>query len=667
MLLTESQQTERSPGRRGPYAAFLLLIILAMMALNTSRARAQSAIDFTLDDLEGNPVRLSDLVGDRVVLINFWATWCVPCAKEHPHLQRFQEEYGDEGLTVLAISVDGPTTIAGVGQYISRYGYTFTTLLDSDSSVLRLYNPQVILPFSVLIDRNGAVAAVHQGYSPGDELLLEEEILSLLAGPAGELAGALSFHASEALLYRRFTDDGYIDRERSGRSSQIINQLNVTIARPDLLVGARFDSNLDYTPWRDRYRLEKRFLEVRRGAFTTRLGDFYHSVGRGLSLSLLKIFEEEGLEHIVDTTIDGGRINFERGSYSAELFSGIIETVSTSATDRVTGGNLGWSFEAGIDLDLSLLTSELETSTILGVKEVSMQTVSVGLPDLLTPFRFYGEFSRMRHGTAGSTTRTGRGLYLESGITAGNTLLLVEVKDYHDFEFPWNRPPTLESEDLDILASQFDTDLIAMAGIALRFDHYLPAPKTLIYGRFSYFDDHPEDHPLYGAYRRIGRHGFLGVERRFGNGERGYINILAGIRDEENNTLVFENVDGRTGHGQMNINLPLSTRISLEADWKGKRFKGDNLSYYENRSFLSLHYSPRLVATIFLDRSDDPEVNFFEGRDTWQAIQLEYRITPAQTVNIFWGATKGSVKCSGGVCRYFPPFRGLRIEAIITM
>ncbi|MFC1529864.1 redoxin family protein [Gemmatimonadota bacterium] len=669
MRLTPEQQRKDQEGRRHLTAALLLpLLLTAALSLNPSPSQAQSAIDFTLNDLDGNPVRLSDLAGDRVVLINFWATWCVPCAKEHPHLQRFQEEYGDEGLTILAINVDGPTTIAGVSQYVSRYGYTFTTLLDSDSSVLRLYNPQVILPFSVLIDRSGSVAAVHQGYSPGDESILEEEIRNLLVGSPGEQNRALSLHTSEALLYRRFTDDGYIDRERSGRSSQIINQLDVTLARPDLLVGARFDSNLDYAPWRDAYRLEKRFLEVNRGRFTARLGDFYHSIGRGLSLSLLKIFEEEGLEHIVDTTIDGGRINFDGGPFSAELFSGIIETAGTSVTDRITGGSLGWSSEAGIEVNLSLLTSVLEQSTLLGVREVSMQTVSVGLPDLLSPFRFYGEFARMQNGASRSNAPTGRGLYLEAGITAWNTSLLVEVKDYRDFDFPWNRPPTLESEDIDILASQFDTELLAMAGFALRIDHYLPAISTLLYGRFSYFDDHPENHPLNGAYRRIGRHGFIGVERRFGNGERGYLNALAGVREEQNNTLVYYNLDGRTEHGQVNVNLPLSSRFSLEADWKGKRFRGDDLRYYENRSFLSLHYSPRLVLTVFMDRSDDPEVAFYEGdRDSWRAMQLEIRITPAASLNIFQGSTKGSVRCSGGVCRYFPPFRGLRIEAILSM
>ena len=80
-----------------------------------------------------------------------------------------------------------------------------------------------------------------------------------------------------------------------------------------------------------------------------------------------------------------------------------------------------------------------------------------------------------------------------------------------------------------------------------------------------------------------------------------------------------------------------------------------------------MHYSPFLVLTLFMDRSDDPEVVFYEGQDAWQAVQLETRLTSAHTLRLFWGATKGAVKCAGGVCRYFPPFKGLRIEAILSL
>lgn len=628
-------------------------------------ARSQAAFDFTLHDLEGNQVALGEFTGDRVVLLNFWATWCVPCAKEHPHLQRFQEEYGDEGLTILAISVDGPTTIAGVRQYISRYGYTFTTILDTDSSVLRLYNPQVILPFSVLIDRSGVIASVHQGYSPGDENALEQEIRVLLDQAPRQQLSALSTHVSEALLYRHFTDAGYLARERSGRSSQIINQVDLTMTRSDFLFGLRFDSNLDYSPWRDVYTIEKKYFEMNRSGFTLRLGDFYRSIGRGLSLSLLKIFEEEGLEYIIDTTINGGRIALSKGPWSADIFNGSIRAVDTGVTDRISGGTLGWKKEDVISLNLSLLTSNLEESTIYGVRDISLQTIAVDVPEFLSPFRLYGEYARMQHGSSSDPTPTGRGIYLESGFTSRNSSILLEVKDYRDFEFAYNRPPTLESEDLDILASQFDTDLVAVSGIALRVDHFIPSIATLLYARISYFDDHPQNHPLYGPYRRIGRHGYTGIEKRFGDG--GYINALAGIRDERNSSLIFQNMNGRTEHGQINVNIPLTPRLSLEADWKGKRFIGEELRYYENRSFLSLHYSPILVFTLFMDRSDDPEVVFFERRDAWQAVQVEARITPAHSVRVFWGSTKGAVKCSGGVCRYFPPFRGLRIEAILSM
>ena len=77
-------------------------------------AKAQKAVDFTLKDLTGDSHKLSGFFPETVVLLNFWATWCVPCVKEFPHLQRLQEQYRDRGLQVLAVSVDRPASRANI-------------------------------------------------------------------------------------------------------------------------------------------------------------------------------------------------------------------------------------------------------------------------------------------------------------------------------------------------------------------------------------------------------------------------------------------------------------------------------------------------------------------------------------------------------------------------
>jgi len=138
------------------------------------------APDFALDDIKGRRVRLSDHLGKDVILINFWATWCGPCVGEHPHLQRLYDSYKDQGFVVLAVSMDGPESIAEVAPHASRYGLTFPVLLDTETRVVGLLNPKRAAPFNVLIARDGTIVTTHEGYSAGDEITLEAEIKKLL-------------------------------------------------------------------------------------------------------------------------------------------------------------------------------------------------------------------------------------------------------------------------------------------------------------------------------------------------------------------------------------------------------------------------------------------------------------------------------------------------------
>jgi peroxiredoxin len=170
-------------------AALVLVLVLGAglcwLSCGASRpggGASGRAADFSLRDTAGRTVRLSDHLG-KVVLVNFWATWCVPCAAELPHLQRLYETHGAGGFVVLAIAMDGPESVAGVGPFARRYGLTFPVLLDEETSVVAVHNPRRTAPFTVLIGRDGAVAGSREGYTAGDEVALEAEIRALLDAP----------------------------------------------------------------------------------------------------------------------------------------------------------------------------------------------------------------------------------------------------------------------------------------------------------------------------------------------------------------------------------------------------------------------------------------------------------------------------------------------------
>ena len=114
---------------------------------------------FTLNDLSGQPVKLSALKG-RVVLINFWATWCGPCQLEMPTIQRAYDTYKGRGLTVLAVNLNEQAP--AVQTYIGNLKLNFPVLLDPGDSISTLYRVRGY-PTSFFVDRNGTVAAEQVG------------------------------------------------------------------------------------------------------------------------------------------------------------------------------------------------------------------------------------------------------------------------------------------------------------------------------------------------------------------------------------------------------------------------------------------------------------------------------------------------------------------------
>ncbi len=141
------------------------------------------ATDFSAQDTNGATLHLSQYLGKNVILIDFWATWCQPCLEEMPHLRRMYEANKARGFVVIAVSMDGPETVAEVPSFAQRNRLTFPVVLDEDSHVASIYNPRKAAPLSAIIDRHGKVVLVHEGYNPGDEQLLAAEVEKALNEP----------------------------------------------------------------------------------------------------------------------------------------------------------------------------------------------------------------------------------------------------------------------------------------------------------------------------------------------------------------------------------------------------------------------------------------------------------------------------------------------------
>ena len=138
--------------------------------------KAKKAPDFTLKDYTGKPVHMADYKG-KVVLVNFWATWCGPCKYEIPMFVDLQQRYGAQGLNFLGISVDDP--VEELKPFVDQYKMNYPVLVGlGREEVQEAYGPMVGIPVTVVVGRDGNVCTRYFGLRPKDRF--EADIKALL-------------------------------------------------------------------------------------------------------------------------------------------------------------------------------------------------------------------------------------------------------------------------------------------------------------------------------------------------------------------------------------------------------------------------------------------------------------------------------------------------------
>jgi peroxiredoxin len=177
---------------RSPYFWAIVAVTSVVTAAWIGRERYRPVLagavapDFTLASMKGERVSLSDY-GDRVILLNVWATWCLPCREEMPSMQRLYEAIGDDDFEILAVSIDAPigqSDVAGrpggdLEAFAKEYGLTFPILHNPAGDIQRTYQTTGV-PESFLIGRDGLIYRKVAGETEWDLPVNQELVRRLL-------------------------------------------------------------------------------------------------------------------------------------------------------------------------------------------------------------------------------------------------------------------------------------------------------------------------------------------------------------------------------------------------------------------------------------------------------------------------------------------------------
>ena len=158
---------------RGMMVWFCVMVLAQTAYAATGVSVGQDAPDFKLKSLAGKSVSLENFRGEKVVVLDFWASWCGPCLRAIPELNRIQKDYGEKDVQVLGINIrEKPAAVLSVKK---KYMVKYPILLDLNGSVAKEYRVRGI-PTLILVDKDGVVQ--YNGHNPARL----KEILRRLAG-----------------------------------------------------------------------------------------------------------------------------------------------------------------------------------------------------------------------------------------------------------------------------------------------------------------------------------------------------------------------------------------------------------------------------------------------------------------------------------------------------
>lgn len=152
-------------------------ILLTLLFFTITEAKVIPDLKIKL--LDGSKTSLAELTKEGPLMIDFWATWCVPCKKVMKYLDEYHIEFKDQGFKVLMMNTDSPRSIGKVKSYLKSQNHQFLVGLDPNKVISKKLNG-LVMPTLILVDKGGEIKWRHQGYLPGEEIEIKKQISQLI-------------------------------------------------------------------------------------------------------------------------------------------------------------------------------------------------------------------------------------------------------------------------------------------------------------------------------------------------------------------------------------------------------------------------------------------------------------------------------------------------------
>ncbi len=629
------------------------LCLTTLTVFSTFATAAPQGSDWTLETVGGANVTFFDQLEKGPVVVSFWATWCKPCLKEMPHLNRMAGQLAGQ-VSFLAANTDNSKSVAKVTPFIQSKNFTNLIVpLDTGAELQELLQTGGTVPFLILFDTNGHEVYRHIGYKEGDEVELEHEIAALLA-KEDQVQLTTSNQGIQSGIATA-SDKFKYSYSKETQKEIFENWLDVSYQFGSFRTGILLNSK---APDEDGLRsntIEHRFFEFNTGDFDIRAGHFYGIFGRGL---LFNAYEDRVVR--IDTRLDGITASIRRDNFTATVFSG-----SPSVADRdVRGTDIEYSFPGKLKVGLSGITYGFDQVLAESTEYRREWAASLRARQNFGFGDYYVEYGIKEGWDYNLTTDQndeGYAFYGNLNLYHGPFSISWEGSDYDKFAIvtradgttSLNRPPSLAREFAWTLMNRSPHNLDANDEKGNNLD-------------LMYCDD--QGWTVVGSAVRLKNHDDLTLyELIFGSIQKSNIGPLRltggfGYQDSEGLRQIIV--------GEVTWMQSETVSWTLQGEHQHVRMGGgygfNDGAYDEDWFKLEYETAPHWAFAAILEMNNKYEEQRPDAEEPgpFPAGQISYTLNSGGNLNLWFGKRQAGYLCSGGVCKFEPAFEGVELFGI---